>query len=74
MVEAIIMSCFCLFLILLYVPAILYFKCGRFKKFYHNFMGWCRPDETRSFDGLSAHSQCKYCGKDIMQDSQGNWF
>ncbi len=27
-----------------------------------------------SFDGGSSHSECKKCGKEIMQDSQGNWF
>lgn len=27
-----------------------------------------------SYDGCSFTSKCKHCGKDIMQDSQGNWF
>lgn len=40
----------------------------------HDIMGWHKPDHTRSFDGLSDHSHCIFCGKEIMQDSQGNWF
>ena len=26
------------------------------------------------FDGCSVHARCSKCGKDVMQDSQGNWF
>lgn len=57
------------------IGAVLYFKVGWFKFFYHDFLGWHTPDNgPRRFDGLSEHATCKYCGKDIMQDSQGNWF
>ncbi len=57
------------------IGAVLYFKVGWFKFFYHDFLGWHTPDNSpRSFDGLSEHATCKYCGKDIMQDSHGNWF
>ena len=45
-----------------------------FKRLCHNFMKWHIPEETEFFDGLSFHSKCKFCGKNIMQDSQGNWF
>lgn len=40
----------------------------------HDIMGWHKPDHTHSFDGLSEHSHCRFCKKEIMQDSQGNWF
>ena len=38
--------------------------------------GFYTPTETEenTFDGCSKHNHCKYCGKEIMQDSQGNWF
>lgn len=72
--ELKIMCGFVLVLLLLYVPPILYFKKGFFKRFYHDFMGWHQPKDIRWHDGISEHAQCKYCGKDIMQDSQGNWF
>ena len=26
------------------------------------------------FDGATFHSTCSICGKEVMQDSQGNWF
>ena len=44
------------------------FKC--------NVLGWHIPDPNvkKTFDGLSFHSRCKYCGKEIMMDGQGNWF
>ena len=58
-----------------YVGAGLYYGFGWFKFFYHDFLGWHIPDNSpHTFDGLSEHARCKYCGKDIMQDSQGNWF
>ena len=46
-----------------------------FKRFYHNILGWHLPsDEPQGFDGCSFHAHCKFCGKEIMQDSQDNWF
>ena len=42
------------------------------------YMGWHNGRGTSSkgsaFDGCSIHAQCSWCGKDVMQDSQGNWF
>ena len=39
-------------------------------------MGWHRVsgNSPRSFDGASIHSICDRCKKEVMQDSQGNWF
>ena len=39
-----------------------------------NFFGWHKPDKVGYFDGCSLHSRCRFCGEEIMQDSQGNWF
>ena len=46
------------------------------KKLCHDVLGWHKPDysEYVVFDGCSFSSVCKFCGKSIMQDSQGNWF
>ena len=45
------------------------------KKVGHDILGWHKPDDSPKWsDGCSVHSKCKYCGEDIMQDSQGNWF
>lgn len=41
---------------------------------YHDIMGWHKPNNKYYNDGCSNHSICRLCGKDIMQDSQGNWF
>lgn len=57
------------------IAAVLYFKLGFFKFFYHDLLGWHTPDDSPQYhDGCSQHATCKYCGRDIMQDSQGNWF
>lgn len=40
----------------------------------HDILDWHKPDHARWSDGLSEHSHCRICGKEIMQDSQGNWF
>lgn len=62
-------------LALVYIPGMLYLAFGLFKSLFHDKFGWHRPDDSpTTFDGASAHSKYKYCGKDIMQDSQGNWF
>jgi hypothetical protein len=38
-------------------------------------MGWHRPDKDMFvFDGISAHSICRDCGRDITQDSNMDWF
>ena len=57
------------------VPPLLYIKFGLFKIWFHNILHWHEPDDSPSwYDGCSMHCKCKYCGKHIMQDSQGNWF
>ena len=57
------------------IGAALYFRFGLLKFFYHDVLGWHTPDNSPQWsDGLSQHSRCKHCGRDIMQDSQGNWF
>lgn len=62
-------------IIWMFIGMLLYFKLGLFKFFYHDFLHWHAPDDSPYYcDGLTEHATCKYCGKDIMQDSQGNWF
>lgn len=54
--------------------SLLYLWKGIGKRLYHDVMKWHMPIEGMFFDGCSWHSKCKYCGKEIMQDSQGDWF
>ena len=57
------------------IGSIFYHNYGAFKFFYHDFMGWHYPDDQPTkYDGCNVHARCKHCGKEIMQDSQGNWF
>lgn len=56
--------------------SILYARFGIFKLFYHDLLQWHQPDEhiEEKFDGASFYCICKHCGKEIIQDSQGNWY
>lgn len=76
-------KCLITILIVLGIPYVLtlifspfYFKFGFGKCFFHDVMKWHRPEETEesTFDGCSIHNHCKFCGEEILQDSQGNWF
>lgn len=40
----------------------------------HDILKYHLPDDKMTFDGASMCSHCRFCGKEIMQDSQGNWF
>lgn len=37
-------------------------------------LGWHRNVTKTNFDGCSQHGKCGRCGKDVIKDSQGNWF
>jgi hypothetical protein len=56
------------------ISTLLYFAFDVGKWFYHNILGWHKPTKEISFDGCSKCSTCKICSKEILQDSQGNWF
>ncbi len=48
------------------------FKIG---SFFCRWLHWHAPGPVLSvYDPVNVHSVCKYCGKNIMLDSQGNWF
>lgn len=64
-------------LLLFWIAGIVWFLWHSFKAgvwLFHDIMGWHEPDDSTFFDGCSVHSRCRYCKKEIMQDSQGNWF
>ena len=70
----IVLIIFIMYAILFFTCPIIYMKFGWFKKFYHDILHWHEPDQSIIYKRLNTHSKCKYCGKHIMQDSQGNWF
>lgn len=37
-------------------------------------MGWHLAPKLQGFDGCSLTGICPRCGKEILRDSQGNWF
>jgi len=37
-------------------------------------MGWHLAPTSQGFDGCSFNGTCPRCGKEVLQDSQGNWF
>lgn len=61
-------------LALFLVLAILYLAIGWNKWLFHNLLGWHKPIKEKTFRGINIISKCRYCGKEIAQDSQGNWF
>lgn len=61
---------------LIWFSGIVYLLTGHPRFIYHDILGWHKPGKNEKIwnDGCSFHCTCKYCGKEIMQDSQGNWF
>lgn len=47
-----------------------------FGKAFHKMLGWHWPDleEPIEIQGTIITAHCKFCGKEIQQDSQGNWY
>ena len=41
--------------------------------FFDKYLHW-HSCITTGFDGISFVGKCKYCGKECLRDSQGNWF
>lgn len=37
-------------------------------------MGWHLAPKMQLFDGCSMGGTCPRCDKEVMRDSQGNWF
>lgn len=45
------------------------------RTFLHDTLGWHDGKlGPRWFDGASIHAACSQCSREVMQDSQGNWF
>ena len=76
MTSEFVVSCILAFCILFLIFSFLYCKFGWFNRFFHNVLGWHMPDKNKKItcDGVNVYAVCKHCGKEIMQDSQGNWF
>jgi len=69
-----VLEIFAVSIVIFLCGAVLYLTTGLGKRLYHDVFEWHVPVDSQGWDGCSFTSTCKYCGKDIMQDSQGNWF
>ena len=67
---------FCIIGLLVWIFGIIYLITDRgFGRWlYHDLLGWHKPTKEISSAGILLKSQCKYCKKEITQDSQGNWY
>ena len=45
-------------------------------RWFCDFWGWHhpKPGDKMGFNGISMTGKCGRCGKDIMTDSNGDWF
>ena len=68
------------FIILAFIPMLITCVFGMFVYWFHesiwfcNVLGWHKAPKVQGFDGCSKNGVCPVCGKEVMQDSQGNWF
>lgn len=51
----------------------LYHRFGYGKRIYHNLLGWHLPIKNKQDWKGTLYSKCKYCSRDIYQDSRGIW-
>lgn len=49
-------------------------EMSKARKILCNVLGWHKPNKKIALCGINSKSICKYCGRKIMLDSQGNWF
>ena len=46
---------------------------NRIRKFLCNILDWHKPTYM-VVKGVNTHSYCRHCDREIVRDSQGNWF
>ena len=46
---------------------------NKIRNFLCNILDWHKPTYI-VVKGINTHSCCRFCEKEIMRDSQGNWF
>lgn len=68
-----------LVVVLIIVMYLIFMGIGLFNKRFNNKwfcekMGWHLQPLSVGFDGCSLTGNCPRCGKEVLQDSQGNWF
>lgn len=58
------------------IPFYISGMCNRWlpKRYGCDIMGWHLAPTSQGFDGCSFNGTCPRCGKEVLQDGQGNWF
>ena len=64
-----IVLCLCIFMF-----ALIIISNNSKSKLFCKILGWHKAPTKQGFDGCSKNGECPRCGKEVMQDSQGNWF
>lgn len=73
-VSKIVLLCIASVIGLFLIFAFIYQSTGFGKWFFDRILSWHKPVDNVERYGPFNTSKCRYCGKQIMQDSQGNWF
>jgi hypothetical protein len=70
------LSIFIIVVGVIFVSIGFYDRFFRFKsRWFCDNLGWHDGNgSSHRFDGCSLTSVCSRCGKQVLQDSQGNWF
>lgn len=50
------------------------FFCTTKGKFFCRFFGWHKRPKRINSKGINLIGKCPRCGKEVIQDSQENWF
>lgn len=61
-------------LVIVILLALIFIDQFSSNKFFCNTMGWHKSPSEITNDGSSNNGKCPRCGKDVLQDSQGDWF
>jgi len=76
MLDIVLRVAFAVLIFALITPMVLCRYDLKFGTSYSCWFGWHNGKGSAQsyWDGCSLHAKCSKCGKEVMQDSQGNWF
>lgn len=68
--------CILVAMILFYIASVIWYArpYKALTWLFHDIFGWHVPGDKLWYGDFAVHSYCRICGREIIQDSQGNWF
>lgn len=48
--------------------------CTTKGKFFCKYFGWHKTPKDITLDGINFKGKCPRCGKEVLRDSNGDWF